>query len=186
MASLVEFKASWDPRSLAKWETFARSLDPAQTERLALEADKVHRKTVVQVVRSLILLSAVDTGRFRAAWTPFLQSQGIEFMDVVRDRRILPKLATGKRRQQIDMKAVSEGMKEGRVKDRPLDTTVVNNVAYAPYVEKRYGAVQKVVAWARRRQRENFRAWWRSIAARAEAGHPGFVGVDIEGGETIA
>lgn len=185
MAPVVDFKVEWEPVSMAKWERFIRSLDPRQTEDLALEMDKVHRKTVVQGLRSLVLLTPVDTGRLRAAWTPFLRQEGVGFMDVLKDRRALPRVATKRPRRGVDLKAISAGIKEGRVRDEPLDTVIVNNVAYAPHVEARFHMVERVLTWLGRRMRKNYEAWWASIVARANAGAPGFVDVDIAGGRTI-
>jgi hypothetical protein len=186
MAAVVDMKVEFDQAMLDKWKKFSAQLG---SEVLLAEADKVHRMTVVQFLRSLILVSPVDTGRLRAAWTPMLQRMGVATRPLIEDQHIAMGVRTGTgargKRKQIDWNAVQEGMKLGRVKSAPLDTTIINNVRYAGHVEARLRFVQRVSEWGSQRQKENFQAWWASVAARAASGTFGFPDVPVDSGKTI-
>lgn len=180
--AVVDFKVEWDGAVMRDWQELAKDLD---TDAIAIELDLVHRKTILQGLRSIILLSPVDTGRFRAGWMPYMERQGVPWKDVLNDLRLAPKERKDGKKPKIDLKAVREGMKLGEVKEEPLDSTMINNVAYGPHLEKRFGMMKVVLPWLEERQRENFEAYWNSLVERVERGQMTLPTTDIEEGKLI-
>lgn len=187
MAPIVDFQLEFNPPQEKIWTEFAEQFGG---EQLQDEGDLVHRKTVIQVLRSMILMSPVDSGRFRAAWCPYLNKHGVQWKALLEDQRLVRSLPTVKgpkgKRTQIEGSAIQKGLKEGVVKERPLDTTIINNVVYGVHLESRFGFVRKVMDWAKKRQQENYQAWFEAMRVRVDAGKPDVaVGTNPDTGKLI-
>lgn len=110
----------------------------------------VHRKTVLEILIRLILLTNVDTGRARGSWLPFLAKYGVDgaARANMRDESMAPSDRKTPK-AGFSQQAVQDGMAEGRFIDDALETTIASNVNYIQKLADRTGFMNELLTWAR-------------------------------------
>ena len=128
-------------------EDVAKYFDKQHVEFVS-KCQLVHRKLLFQILRFLIRICPVDTGRLRGSWTPFMEKYGNQgYWKWMTDASMAA--STRKTpRKGFSMEAVSQGKGEGQFVDSPMDTTIISNVSYAEDADKRSGYISRLLAYA--------------------------------------
>ncbi len=125
----------------------------------------VHRKTVLEILIRLILLTNVDTGRARGSWLPFLAKYGVD--GAARANMQDESLAPSDRKSPkkgLSQEAVEKGFAEGSFIDDALETTIASNVNYMQQLERRTGFISKLLSWARTYYNQQFEEFFAAAA----------------------
>jgi hypothetical protein len=120
------------------------------------KAQLVHRKSLFQILRYLIRICPVDTGRLRGSFTPFMDKYGdTTYNKWMADASMAPSQRKTPKKG-FNQEAVADGKAQGQFIDQPMDTTIVTNVSYAEDADKKSGYISRLMAYADNQYNKNF------------------------------
>jgi hypothetical protein len=137
---------------------------------------KVHRKTVFEILITLIRFTPVLTGRLRGSWTPYLDRFGKQssYARYLNDKSLVrnrPTSALAKGaaaiKKVLGIDEVSQGKSQGFFMDSGLVTTVGSNVEYAAKINAQSHYLDRATEDANRIINANFEQF---LKAAREAG----------------
>lgn len=107
----------------------------------------VHRKIVFMVLRYLIRICPVDTGRLRGSFTPFFDKySNSSYSKWLADSSMAPSDRKTPKKG-FSQTSVQEGKNEGEFVDSDMETTIMSNVFYAGYADNTTNYLAKTLVY---------------------------------------